>query len=319
MSNHDLNELPFIDRELTKWKLYAYKNGNFKYHPGSYTMIGRDCWWRSNGGCTFCSWPTLYPVYRIRKPELLIEEIGHLISKYRIKDIFDDTGTFPVGNWLKKFCNLMIDHGYNKKVNISCNMRFGILKDHDYSLMKKAGFRMLLYGVESANQRTLDLLNKGVQTTDISAGCKMASSAGLEPHITIMIGYPWERREEALNTLQFAKMLMNKGWVKTLQSTIIVPYPGTKLYSESLKNDWFRVNPNRYEKYDMRVPILKTPEMSPDEVIKLCDEVYKVFLSPSYFLRYLLSIRSFKDLNYIYNGFFKVLGHMRDFSNENNE
>ena len=28
--NHDLNSLPFIDRDLTKWRLYAYKNGNFK-------------------------------------------------------------------------------------------------------------------------------------------------------------------------------------------------------------------------------------------------------------------------------------------------
>ncbi len=67
--NHDLNVLPFIDRDLTKWHLYAYKNGNFKVTPGTYTMVGRDCWWRKNGGCTFCSWPTLYPVFRTRSPD----------------------------------------------------------------------------------------------------------------------------------------------------------------------------------------------------------------------------------------------------------
>ena len=32
---NDLNELPMIDRDLTKWELYAYKNGNFKYLPGT--------------------------------------------------------------------------------------------------------------------------------------------------------------------------------------------------------------------------------------------------------------------------------------------
>ncbi|KKS70333.1 MAG: Radical SAM domain protein [Candidatus Magasanikbacteria bacterium GW2011_GWE2_42_7] len=55
LSNHDLDTLPMIDRELTKWKDYAYKNGNFKFTPGTYMMSGRDCWW---GKCTFCSWTT---------------------------------------------------------------------------------------------------------------------------------------------------------------------------------------------------------------------------------------------------------------------
>jgi len=31
LRKHSLDELPMIDRELTCWKLYAYKNGNFKH------------------------------------------------------------------------------------------------------------------------------------------------------------------------------------------------------------------------------------------------------------------------------------------------
>ena len=83
--NHNLDDLPNIDRDLTKWRLYSERNGNFKVTPGAYTMAGRDCWWRKNGGCTFCSWPTLYPVFRARKPELLADEIGLLIEKYKVK------------------------------------------------------------------------------------------------------------------------------------------------------------------------------------------------------------------------------------------
>ncbi|MFH0896931.1 MAG: hypothetical protein V1850_02635, partial [Candidatus Bathyarchaeota archaeon] len=41
--NHDLDSLPFIDRDLSKWRLYSEKNGNFKITPGAYTMVGRDC------------------------------------------------------------------------------------------------------------------------------------------------------------------------------------------------------------------------------------------------------------------------------------
>ncbi len=312
--NHSLDDLPHIDRELTKWQLYNERNGNFKITPGAYTMAGRDCWWRKGGGCTFCSWPTLYPIFRAMKPERLADEIGLLIDGYGVKSVFDDTGCFPVGEWLKKFANLMIERGYNKKIQFSCNMRFGALKREDYRLMKKAGFRMLLFGIESGSQATLDRLNKGTTIKGIMNECRVPREEGLEPHITIMVGYPWETRQEALSTLNVAKTLMQKGWALTLQSTVVIPYPGSKLYAEALKNGWFRVDPNDYERFDMKEPVLTSPDMTPEEVMQLCDEIYKVFLTPQYMLKQLLRIRSLRDLKYSVKGATKVLGHVKDFA-----
>ena len=312
--NHNLDDLPFIDRNLTKWWLYSEKNGNFKEIPGTYTMVGRDCWWRKNGGCTFCSWPTLYPNYRVRKPELLVEEIGTLIEKYRVKEVFDDTGTFPAGDWLRRFAGLMIERGYNKEIRFGCNMRFGALAREDYQLMKEAGFRLLLFGVESACQETLDRLNKGVTVEGIIKECKVARDEELEPHITIMIGYPWESRQDASRTLKLARMLMEKGWAITLQSTIVMPYPGTKLYEEALKNDWFRVDSKAYDRFDMTEPTLKTVDMQPKELMEICDEIYKIFLSPKYMFRHLTRLQSWRDVRYTTRGIMKILGHVKDFA-----
>src|SRR3990170_1401498 len=308
--NHNLDDLSNIDRDLTKWRLYSERNGNFKVTPGAYTMAGRDCWWRKNGGCTFCSWPTLYPTFRARKPELIANEVGLLIEKYGVKTVFDDTGCFPVGAWLRKFARLLIDRGYNDEVQFSCNMRFGALTRDDYRLIKKAGFRMLLFGVESGSQATLDRLNKGTTVEGIVNECKVPREEGLEPHITIMVGYPWETRQDAMSTLNVAKMLMQKGWAVTLQSTVVIPYPGSKLYAEALKNGWFRVDPTDYERFDMKEPVMSTPDMTPEEVMKLCDEIYKVFLSPQYMLKQLVRIRSLKDVKYSVKGAVKVLGHV---------
>jgi radical SAM superfamily enzyme YgiQ (UPF0313 family) len=312
--NHNLDDLPQIDRDLTNWRLYSERNGNFKETPGAYTMAGRDCWWRKNGGCTFCSWPTLYPVFRAMKPERLADEIGLLIEKYNVKTVFDDTGCFPAGEWLRKFARLMIDRGYNYKVQFSCNMRFGALTRDDYRLMKKAGFRMLLFGVESGSQATLDRLNKGTTVECIINECRVPREEGLEPHITIMVGYPWEMRKDALSTLNLARMLMEKGWAVTLQSTIVIPYPGTKLYAEALENGWFRIDPKDYDRFDMKEPVLSTPDMAPEEVMKICDEIYKVFLSPKYMLKQLVRIRSLRDIKYSVKGAAKVLGHVKDFA-----
>jgi anaerobic magnesium-protoporphyrin IX monomethyl ester cyclase len=315
--DHDLDVLPFIDRDLTKWRLYSEKNGNFKETPGTYTMVGRDCWWRKDGGCTFCSWPTLYPSYRVRKPELLVDEIGALIDKYKVKEVFDDTGTFPVGQWLKKFAELMIERRYNEEIKFSCNMRFGALSLEDYRLMKKAGFRMLLFGLESASQRILDELNKGLTVEEIVDSCRKAKEAGLTVHITIMFGYPVATREEEFQTYRLARKLMEDGYADTLQSTLLMPYPGSRLYEIAVEKGWLRYSSGEWERWDMSEPVLKSGDMSPEEVKQLCDETYKLFLSPTYVLRRFLSIRSLADLKFSLRGVRKIIGHIRDFSTEN--
>lgn len=312
--NHDLDLLPFIDRDLTKWSHYAYRNGNFRETPSTYTMIGRDCWWRKNGGCIFCSWSTLYPSYRVRKPELLVEEIGMLIEKYKIREVFDDTGSFPVGNWLKKFVNLMIERKYNEKIRFGCNMRFGALTSEDYQLMRRAGFRMLLFGLESASQRILDEINKGVKVEEIIDSCRKAKEAGLTVHITIMFGYPNASREEEVQTYQLAKKLMDGGYVDTLQSTLLIPYPGSKLYKMAVDNNWLRYSSGDWEHWDMSEPVLKNDNILPEEVKQLCDQTYKLFLSRKYVIRKIKGIRNVEDLEFILKGTRKIFGHIKDFS-----
>jgi radical SAM superfamily enzyme YgiQ (UPF0313 family) len=307
---HDLNELPFIDRKLTRWELYK-ENGNYKYLPGTYTMVGRDCWW---GKCRFCSWPSLYPKFRARKPELLVEEIRRLVDDYGIKEIMDDTGTFPIGIWLKRFCNLMVSSGLNKKVRISCNMRFGILKFEDYQLMRKAGFRFLLFGLESANQETLDRINKGIKVEDQYLGAKLAKKAGLNPHLTCMIGYPWEDYEMAKRTINLAKKIFNQGYADTLQATIVIPYPNTPLYKECLKNSWLNVKPGDWEEFDMRKKVMKSP-LTEKQIKELTSSFYKLFFSPRYILNQISSLRSLDDIKYMFRGFSKIIGkHLKDFA-----
>jgi radical SAM superfamily enzyme YgiQ (UPF0313 family) len=309
--NHDLNSLPFIDRELTKWYLYAYKNGNYKRVPGTYTMVGRDCWWRKDGGCTFCAWTVLYPIFRARKPELLVDEIESLVEKYKIKEVFDDTGTFPAGEWLRKFANLMIERKLNEKIYFSCNMRFGALNEEDYQLLKKAGFRMLLYGLESASQRTLDVINKGVTVERIMKEIQWASKAGLEPHITIMVGYPWETKEDAWNTFKLAKYFFERGWAKTLQVTVVMPYPGTKLFEQAKKEGWLKtVN---WDDYDMKKPVMNTP-LPEEDVELMARKIYQLFFTPRYIANRVLTIRSLEDIQFILRGVKKVIGHVKDFS-----
>ncbi len=306
--NHDLSSAPWIDRDLCKWKLYAEKNGNFRRTPGTYIMSGRDCW---HGKCTFCSWTTLYPHYRTRNVIDVVNEIGDLIERYGVKEIMDDSGSFPVGDWLRTFCNEMINRGYNKRLRIDCNMRFGRLTYDDYVLMRKAGFRLVLFGVESANQETLDKLVKALKVEDIEQGARDAARAGLDVHLTFMFGYPWEGEKEIQNTVCLARKLLRKAYASTLQCTMTIPYPGTPLFNELRAKDGLTTLD--WDEYDMRRQIMKTPHASEDRIKAAVREVYSGFFQIEALLRRFTSTRTLFDFRFYYRGLRSLIGHLLDF------
>lgn len=308
--SHQLDDLPLIDRHLTKWHLYAYNNTNFKYKPGAYIMSGRDCWW---GKCTFCSWTTLFPSsnYRRFSVNRTIKEIKHLVQNFGIREIFDDSGTLPVGDWLVDLCHQLITSGLNKKVKIGCNMRFGALNQQQYHLMKQAGFRFILYGLESANQNTLDKINKSLKTTDAEKTLIMARNAGIDSHLTAMIGYPWETYDDAQKTVTLAKNFFKQGLATSIQATIVIPYPGTPLFNYCQKNkllistDW--------SKYDMSQPVIKGP-ISTERQIHLIKSIFKGVLTPRFIIRQIGAIRSLDDLKHLSTYAVKFLHKLKDFS-----
>ena len=305
--DHRLEDLPEIDRELTKWELYSRENGNFRRTPGTYTMAARDCWW---GKCAFCSWTTLYPEWRHRTPAQLLDEIQHLVERYGVKEVFDDSGCFPAGAWLREFCEGMVARGLNRRVTLGCNMIPGALDAELYGLMAKAGFKFVLFGLESAQHDTLARINKCPLAKNVEESMRLAHEAGLRPHVTCMIGYPWETAEDAKRTIALTRSRFDRGWSDTLQGTIVIPYPGTPLFRECREKGWLRTED--WDRYDMREPIMKCP-IPDDELRALVRGLYESFLTPRFVWRQIRSIRSFADVAFLAKAGLRVVGHLLDF------
>jgi radical SAM superfamily enzyme YgiQ (UPF0313 family) len=145
----------------------------------------------------------------------------------------------------------------------------------------------------------------------ILEGAKAASKAGLNVHVTVMFGYPWEGEAEIANTVCLARTLLRKGYAYTLQVTMLIPYPGTPLFRELdqagllLTRDW--------DEYDMRRQVMKSGV--PEEVIKgAVRQVYRAFLHPETILRRIAATRDpVADLKFYWRGFLSLAGHLRDF------
>lgn len=211
-------KLPFPDRKFTdaknkRWQSY----GNYKLHPATHMMASNLCWY---GKCTFCIDTAKLQAGEkrgVRPVDHVIAEIDDLIAQgYR--EVFDDSGTFPVGAWLEEFCQKMQTR--KKKIIIGCNMKPIKL---DYKMMANAGFRFILVGIESANQYTVDRIKKGQKSEDIIPIMKSMADAGLEVHLTSMFGYSWESHDDAMRTVNMVHHLLKKGYVKTAQASVYSP------------------------------------------------------------------------------------------------
>jgi radical SAM superfamily enzyme YgiQ (UPF0313 family) len=312
LKHHNLDDLPIIDRQLTQWQLYAYRNSNYKYKPGAYIMSARDCWW---GKCTFCSWTTTFPSgsFRTFSVQHTINEIENLVNNYHVKEIFDDSGTLPVGPWLQDLCQQLINRGLNHKVKLGCNMRFAALNQAQYLLMAKAGFRFILYGLESSNQSTLDQIKKNTQVADAQKTLAIAKKAGLEPHLTVMIGYPWESWSDAQNTINQAKIFFQNGLADSIQATIVIPYPGTPLFTYCQKEHLLLTS--NWNDYDMQQPVMKSPLSASDQK-RMIGSLYLAVLNPKFLLRKILSIRSPHDFKFLLTYTLKFFQKLKDFSSQ---
>lgn len=201
-------DLPAPDRVLTDAKNPKWQdNGNFKFRPATYIQVADGCSW---GKCAFCV--EKGRGYEVRDVEdAYLEVLDCQINGFR--EIFDDSGTFPDGEWRGLFC----EYVKYLDIKLGCNLR---VEDQDFKMLADAGFRMVLFGVESASQDTLDRINKGVSHAKTEKIIKEASKAGLEPHITVMVGYPWETLKESYQTIRYARRLLCKGYARTAQVSV---------------------------------------------------------------------------------------------------
>jgi len=224
--NIPFQHLPYPDRVFTdaknkRWQSY----GNYKLHPATHMMASNLCWY---GKCTFCidTYKLEHGEKRgVRSVDHVIEEIDDLI-KLGYKEVFDDSGTLPVADWLLEFSKRMIYGERYKKISIGCNM-IPVKIINSYKAMAAAGFRFILVGIESANQYTLDKIKKSQSADEVVSILRSMSDAGLEPHGTFMTGYPWETYEEEKKTIDLCHYLLTHGYLKTAQASVYSP-PRTK-------------------------------------------------------------------------------------------
>ena len=164
-------------------------------------MSSRGCYW---GKCTFCTHSFIYDSYYRKENETRVaEELGQLGKKYNTKYFtFSDEAISP--NAFNRMSKAILKQGVEMRALGMLKFESGDKETPElFEDIYKAGFLMLFFGLESANDRILKIIDKGCDQDTERSVLKNSSEAGIWNHLYLFFGFPTEEREEAEDTIQF--------------------------------------------------------------------------------------------------------------------
>lgn len=304
-----LDVSPVIDRELVSWKNYAYENGNFLQTPGTYaTSVLRDCMF---GKCTFCRYNGPELTFSMMSVDKSLDEYQDLIENFGVREIFDDSGVWYRGKEAREFSQGIIERGLNNKnCYFGINTRFEYLDEETIKIMAKANFRFILLGFEAADDFTLQKLNKGYQMEHVEKCLKWMTKYGMHPHLTIMVGYHWQTKEQLDLTVSTVRSLMFRGLARTLQVTICTPLDYTPYHKECIQKDLLLTTD--YNDHDMSRIIVKTP-IPHENYYDAIKKLYSISFHPLFILRQIIFLCRLKkrDWQFLFTYGFRALRRVR--------
>ena len=282
LTAQQLNELPWVTKTYNKHlNIEKYKIGSL-WHPFVDMFTGRKCYW---GKCTFCLWPnTIFKGggYVARNIEDVIDEIEWAVEhvRPRIKEIFIQDDTPPAWR-CKQIAEGIIERGID--ISWSTYARGDLTLTPDIlRLMKKSGCHCLHVGYESASNRILKNVNKGVTKEMLERFTAWCNDAGIDIHADFMIGLPGETEKTVRKTIEWAKKLH----VLTYQFAPPKPYPCTPYYDWLLEKGFMDEdgNPNY-------------SNMSYSQIVDYCKQAMKeCYFNPAYLRRVMFKPKELRRL-----------------------
>ena len=276
----NLDLIPFVSKvykEHLNIRDYFYA---ICQYPEITIITGRGC----PHQCTYCVYPQTFQGrhYRSRSAENVVQEFQYISEIFpNVKEIFIEDDTFTINkSRCREICQRLIEE--NNRISWTANARADVdLETMD--LMSKAGCRLLCVGVESGNQKVLDMIKKGITLEKIRTFFKNAKKAGILTHGCFMVGNKGDNSDTMEETLNFAKELNPD----TAQFFPLMVYPGTEAYKWAEEED--RLKTKDFSQWiteeGLHNCVVDLSGLSNSELVAFCDRARREFyLRPSYFL-----------------------------------
>jgi len=184
--------------------------------------LSRGCPFRCQFCCTSTNWGTSYRSFGV---ERTVDLIDHLLRTFKTDFVILNDDTFTVNEErVVGICQEILDRGL--KFDWYARTRVDLIKRESLEWMKKAGCKIVSYGVESGSPTILKNINKKTKLDQIVKTFEMTKEVGLGTDATIMIGNPGETGP----TIEETEMLLEQIRPVSINVGLPILWPGTGLY-----------------------------------------------------------------------------------------
>jgi len=166
-------------------------------------LMGRGCYYSR---CAFCSQASSYGGgYRVRPVERIVDDLARYDVRYGARDVeFTDEALPP--DLLRRVSHEILKRGLDVSWYglVRCEKGF---REEDFRLFRKAGCRLLSFGVESGSQQLVNRMNKRVSLEVAERVIGWAHDAEIWVNNFFIFGFPGETKEDVRKTLRFLHRL----------------------------------------------------------------------------------------------------------------
>ncbi|MFC7478886.1 B12-binding domain-containing radical SAM protein [Luedemannella flava] len=163
-------------------------------------LPSRGCYWNK---CTFCDYglntdgPT--SPWRQDTVDTMIRDVTELSTF--AKFIYFSVDVLAPATILR-FAEQVVDRGLDFRWGAEIRLE-KYWSDERCELLRRSGCTAISVGFESANQRVLDLIDKGTRPAQVKQTITAMTKAGIGVQMMGFTGFPTETRDEALDSINF--------------------------------------------------------------------------------------------------------------------
>lgn len=214
----DLDQLCFAHEHAPE-TLWDYE----QYPPSAFMSLfaTRGCPFN----CFFCGSREIWGrKVRFRSAQNVVREVQGLM-KMGLKDVHFDDDTFGVSKpYILELCSRLRQDCPGLRWSSEIHVK--LVDDSVIRAMKAAGCWYLHVGVESGNNRILELMRKGITVEEAYRACATIKNHGLMVFAFFMVGFPYETEATLSDTCE---AIINFP-ADVITYSIFIPYPGTEAF-----------------------------------------------------------------------------------------
>lgn len=303
----NLDELPYPAYNLLP-PLVKYHSRS-RRSPMAPLMMTRGC----PHGCIFCSSAhtatnIMGAVVRKRSPENIVGELKLLSEEFGVKqiDFLDDNFSQDM-QYAEEVLDAIIAAKLDLVFNFQNGLRADRLNENLIVKMKKAGVIKVGIGIESGDQKIVDLAKKSLTLDRVRESIALLRKHGIIVIGFFMLGLPGETAATMEKTIRFAKETNPH----MANFSVVLPLPGTELYRMVEQANAFvkTTDDGANTGFYSQMFYYQWGEITPELVFKYQKKAYDEFyFRPEKIVDLLTTIRSWDELKWTLNSAKNIAG-----------